>query len=131
MGAMPHRIEAMPGDGRYALTFRLAGGGEHSVVVQVSDGTVTMAAASLPGGWDAAATTHDAVVRAVLALDEARATTRVSGTLADLAGGWDVSLGNVVLGYAGVPECAAHGPMVEGGGGLWSCTECGAQAVLA
>ena len=51
-----------------------------------------------------------------------------AATLQDLPGGWDVSLGNVVL--EGVtPTCTAHGALVDTAG-VWRCTECGAQAIL-
>ena len=51
-------------------------------------------------------------------------------SLRDPAGGWDVSLGNVVLGPSGAPTCIAHGDLLGDGAGQWVCAECGARALL-
>jgi hypothetical protein len=69
-----------------------------------------------------------AVAEAVLALHRARARGSTLPTLRDVPGGWDVSIGNVVL-TAGVPHCLADGPM-EADGDTYTCPVCGARAVL-
>lgn len=127
---MLQRIEALPGAGRYAVTFRRTDGSEHAAVVEVTGDDVAVAEASLPLGWTRDGPAFAAVVEAVLAVGRARAVTPLVAALRDVEGGWDVSLGNVVIGSGGRPECTAHTAMTELGG-VWSCPECGAQAVLA
>jgi hypothetical protein len=130
VSAVLHRIEALAGEGRYTLTFHAVGGGEQSAVAQVRGAEVSIASASLPEGWEQGSPQLVAAVRAVLALHDSRTVTRPDGTLRDVEGGWDVGLGNVVIGSSGHPECTAHGLMVEASGGLWTCEECGAQGVV-
>jgi hypothetical protein len=132
MDAAVHRIEALPGIGRYAVTFRRGDGSEQSAVVQLRDDqeqSVEVAEASLPPGWRAADAPFTATVAAVRALDAARRLTP-ERALRDVAGGWDVSLGNVVLGAEGAPECTAHGTMAADPAGEYRCAECGARALL-
>lgn len=127
MDLVLQRIEALPGDGRYAVTLRRGDGSEQTAVVQVAGESVDIAEASLPPGW-----TRDsfaAVAAAVLAVDAARRLAPSAAVLHDVNGGWDVSLGNVALSAAGAPECAAHGVMGEHNG-LFVCPDCGARAVL-
>jgi hypothetical protein len=132
MDAVLHRIEALPGAGRWAVTFRGPDGAEVGTVVQVdSDGTPTLAPASLPPEWrDGPA--HAALLAAVAAVAAARAGAAegAADELRDVPGGWDVSLGNVVLDGAGRPACTAHGPLT-GQAGRWTCAECGATALFA
>jgi hypothetical protein len=136
---MPHRIEALPGDGQYALTFRLADGSERTAIVRVSTGgtdtsdgagRTDVAEASLPEGWVAGAP-RLAAEAAVQAFHQARASGPRTALLRDVDGGWDVMLGNVTLSADGIPECGAHGPMEPAAeSGEWRCAECGARARL-
>jgi hypothetical protein len=48
--------------------------------------------------------------------------------LHDVPGGWDVSLGNVVLAASGRARCTAHGEMTADDDGVLVCGECGARA---
>jgi hypothetical protein len=137
--AVLHRIEALPGGGRYAVTWTFGDGSEQTAVVQLrdtdTDTHVEVADASLPPGWTSTSAAFEAAVRAVRAVETARRLASAS-QLRDVDGGWDVSLGNVVLGPDGVPTCTAHGPMqpIEGvqptGERRFTCPECGAAAVL-
>lgn len=132
MDAALHRIEALPGAGRYAVTFRNPDGTEQAAVVQLAEDDAEddteVAEASLPESWRAGET-RDQLIAAVRAFDTAAKTTTQGSALRDVEGGWDVSLGNVVLNTAGVPECTAHGPMAEVGT-KYECAECGAAAML-
>ena len=122
-----HRIEALPGEGRYAITYRRADGTEETAVAQLTGDRLDVAPASLPAGCTdelLAATTE-----AVRALDAARRLRPAGGTLRDVAGGWDVTLGNVVLDAVGTPTCTAHGAMSEHDG-AYVCGDCDARALL-
>lgn len=123
------RIEALPGEGRYAVTFERTDGSEQTAVVQLSGGAVEVAEASLPSGWTRDSDVFAAVAAAVQAFDAARRHAPAGPALRDVPGGWDVSLGNVVLGEAGKPTCTAHGEMTPGDTD-WSCPACDARAVL-
>jgi hypothetical protein len=123
------RIAALPGAGRYELEFRSADGSMGTAVVEIDEDEVRAAPASLPPGWGPGSAALAAVAEAVLALHRARAHGSTLPTLRDVPGGWDVSIGNVVL-TAGVPHCLADGPM-EADGDTYICPVCGARAVLA
>lgn len=123
------RIEALPGAGRYAVTFQRDDRSEQTAVVHVSDGTVEAAEASLPTGWTRESEAFRALADAVLAVERARGTGPQAAALVDVDGGWDVMLGNVVL-EGGVATCTAHGPMAAAGDSTFSCPECGARAGL-
>lgn len=129
MGAQLQRIEALPGAGRYAVTFRRDDGGEQAVVVDVTGDGVHVAEANLPDGWTLDSDAFRATADAVRAVHQARAAGPSGPMLVDVAGGWDVGLGNVVLSSAGVPSCTAHGEM-PAAGDRYECAECGARAVL-
>lgn len=130
VGAVLHRIEALPGAGRYAITFRRDDGGEHTAVLEVAlDGVIALAEANLPSGWTADTDAFRAVADAIRALHRARRAGPAAPTLVDVDGGWDVGLGNVVLGADSVPSCTAHGPM-DATGDVFGCAECGARARL-
>lgn len=124
-----HRIEALPGDGRYAVTFRRPDGTEQAAVVHVTADAVDVAPASLPPDCPPSSELFTATVAAVRAIDVARRLAPARSSLRDVAGGWDVSLGNVVLDGSGTPTCTAHGAMAEDGG-VYVCAECDARAVL-
>lgn len=128
---MLHRIEALPGDGRYAVTFRRPDGSEQTAVVQVSADQLEVAEASLPEGWSRDSDAFAATVAAVRAVHSARGIGPAVALLQDVPGGWDVMMGNVVLSDDDVPTCTAHGPMQQAGGGRWECVDCGSQAAYA
>jgi hypothetical protein len=128
MDAALHRIEALPGDGRYAVTFRRGDASEQTAVVHLAGDTVDVAEASLPSGWTAGSAEFAAIAAAVAAFDAARRQTTRVASLRDVPGGWDVSLGNVVLADAGAPMCTAHGEMAVDGE-IYTCGECGARAL--
>jgi hypothetical protein len=65
----------------------------------------------------------------VRALDSARRLMPEEAVLQDVPGGWDVTLGNVVLDSDGVPACTAHGALIVKSG-VYVCTECEARALL-
>jgi hypothetical protein len=125
-----HRIEALPGEGRYAVTFRRSDAAEHTAIVQLDGDAAEVAEASLPPGLTRESAGFAAVVAAVRAFAGARGSTAAGPSLRDVDGGWDVGLGNVVLGEDGEPTCTAHGPMTCDGE-IYTCAECGAQARLA
>jgi hypothetical protein len=130
MDSVLHKIAALPGEGRYAVTFRRADGSEQTAVMHVRGDVVDVAEAGLPVGWTIASADFTATARAVCAFDDARRLAPSAAVLRDVAGGWDVSLGNVVLGPAGVPTCTAHGELI-GEQGEYVCADCGARATLA
>jgi hypothetical protein len=129
MGAVLHRIEALPGEGRHAVTFRAADGSEQSAIVHLTARGLDVAEASLPAGWSRESELFEATAAAVRAFDGAHRAGAVVPPLRDVPGGWDVSLGNIVLGPRGVPSCTAHGDL-DGADGTWTCAECGAQALF-
>lgn len=122
------RIEALPGDGRYAVAFERADGSEQTAVVHLTDDGLSVAEASLPAGWSRDSEAFAATAAAVSAFDEARRHVPSGPALRDVEGGWDVSLGNVTL-VDGTPTCAAHGPMTASDD-QFLCTECYARAKL-
>lgn len=123
------RIEALPGEGRYAVGFERADGSEQTAVVQLTADGIEVAEASLPAGWTRESEAFLATAAAVAAVDAARRHAPAGPALRDVDGGWDVSLGNVVLGPSGEPACTAHGAM-KVQDGRYLCTECYAQARL-
>jgi hypothetical protein len=123
------RIEALPGDRRYAVSFERADGSEQTAVVHLGDDGASVAEASLPAGWARGSRAWQATAAAVTAFDQARRHAPAAPALRDVEGGWDVSLGNVVLGKTGVPTCTAHGEMTKSGD-EYLCPECYARAVL-
>lgn len=125
------RIEASPRAGEYAVTVALPDGSDRSLVMTVTDdGTVLLPAAAGVEGWPSDSASYRAVTEAVLAVDRARRVVPAGVQLQDVPGGWDVTLGNVVLGGAGQPQCVAHGALEAGDGGRWQCPECGAAALF-
>jgi hypothetical protein len=128
VAAVLHKIEALAGDGRYAVTFQRADRSEQTAVVQVAGDRVNAAEASLPDGWTVDSDAFRAMADAVLAVQLARSMGPKAAALTDVAGGWDVMMGNVVLSDDGIPTCTAHGAMVDQGQARWQCPECGALA---
>lgn len=129
MDAALQRIEALPGRGRYALTFVRPDGGAQITTVQIAYDGVHVAESALPPGWGTATDAFRAAADAVLAIDAARRHAPSAAGLSDVPGGWDVSLGNVVLGATGTPMCVAHGDLV-GAAELYTCPECGAKGIM-
>ena len=124
-----HRVEALAGAGRYAVTFQRPDNSEQSAVVQVSGGQVTAAEASLPDGWTRESDAFAALARCCSRSKRARALGPSRAQLVDVDGGWDVMMGNVVLGDSGKPTCTAHGAMEASDDGVYECAECGARAL--
>ncbi len=127
--AVLNRIEALPGENRFALTFTRPDSSEQTATAEVVDGVVRVAEASLPAGWRLDSPQFRATVDAVLAFAAARSTGPQARVLRDVAGGWDVGLGNVVLSADGQPTCTAHGEMAAQGE-AYECAQCGARAAL-
>ena|SRR6266516_3681165 len=123
------RIEALPGAGRYAVSFERPDGSEQTAVVHLTEDELAVADASLPAGWSRDTAAFAAAAAAVRAFEVARQHAPAGPALRDVDGGWDVSLGNVVLGASGRPECTAHGEMTERADDFL-CTECYARAQL-
>lgn len=123
------RIEALPGDGRYAVSFERPDGSEQTAVVHLTEQGAEVAEASLPAGWTRDSEAFVATAAAIAAFDAARRHAPAGPALRDVDGGWDVSLGNVVLGESGLPECTAHGVMTANDAD-YLCTECYARARL-
>lgn len=123
------RIEVLPGDSRYAVSFERADGSEQTAVMHLTDEGIAVAEASLPAGWTRDSDAFTATAAAVVAFDIARRHAPAAPALRDVDGGWDVSLGNVVLGPSGQPVCTAHGEMTKTGDDFL-CTECYARATL-
>ena len=129
MGAALHRIEALPGAGRYAVTFRRDDGGEQTAVVDVTRGRRPRRRGESAARLDHESDAFRATADAVRAVHQARAAGPPATTLLDVDGGWDVGMGNVVLNADGVPSCTAHGEM-GAAGDAYECAECGARALL-
>jgi hypothetical protein len=123
------RIEVLPGDGRYAVSFERPDGSEQTAVMHLTENGISVADASLPAGWTRDSAAFNATAAAVVAFDDARRHAPAAPALRDVDGGWDVSLGNVVLGPDGQPTCTAHGEMTRTGD-EYLCTECYAKALL-
>ena len=122
------KVEALAESGCYALTFALGTGEERSVVARLRDGDAVLPVAAV-SGWTVDSPTYAATVAAVRAVHAARELAMPQGRrLADVDGGWDVSLGNVVLDGDGRPSCVTHGPLAEETGAVFACAECGARA---
>jgi hypothetical protein len=124
-----HRIEALPGEGRYAVTFQRPDGVEQTAVVQLEADRLDAAEASLPEGLTRSSAAFAALTDAVRAVDAARGAGPPAAALVDVDGGWDVMMGNVSL-VAQVPTCTAHGPM-DIDGARFVCAVCGARAAIA
>jgi hypothetical protein len=121
------RVEALPRTGEYSVVLVMADGQERTVLIRVDAGEVLAPAANL-GDWAPTSTTYQAMTAAVRAMHDAReAAGRQRILLQDVEGGWDVTLGNVVLGASGQPACIAHGDLESSGATLFTCATCGAQ----
>ena len=123
-----HRIEALAGAGRYAVTFQRPDTSEQTAVVQVGDDAVSAAEASLPDGWTRDSDAFAALADVLRGMERARSLGPTDAQLMDVEGGWDVMMGNVILGEGGAPTCTAHGVMDVIGDGVFECAECGARA---
>jgi hypothetical protein len=122
-----NKVEALTEPGCYSLTFSLATGEERAVVARLRNGVTEIPAKAFTG-WSEAAESYRATVAVVQALQQARELSRPTGKrLLDVEGGWDVSLGNIVL-VAGKPACVTHGALELQADSLWRCAQCGAAA---
>ena len=88
---------------------------------------VVLPTASLPAGWSDETESLKATTAAVLAVDLARHVGITLALLQDVPGGWDVSMGNVVLAEGG-PTCITDGLMAVVEPGEFACETCGARA---
>lgn len=123
------KIEALTEPGCYSLTFTLDGGEQRAVVLRVRGSEVIVPAANAFAGWSPDSGTYAATLEAVRAVHRAReGAGQAQGRLLDLAGGWDVSLGNVLLTEQGIPACVAHGELAATEPGVFHCPVCGAGA---
>jgi len=105
------RIEALPREGEYSVVVLTADGQEQSVLMRVGPHSVEAPAANL-GSWPTSSSTYLALTGAVRAVHEARSLAgRQRMLLQDVDGGWDVTLGNVILDESGRPACIAHGEL--------------------
>ena len=122
------KVEALTEAGCFTLTFALPTGEERAVVARLREGEVDLPAQAITG-WSAGSASFAATVAAVQAVHAARELARPSGQrLHEVDGGWDVSLGNIVLDGAARPACLTHGTLDCGPDGLVRCPECGAAA---
>lgn len=126
--AVLQRIEALPGEHRYAVTFRRPDGTEQTAIIRTTGTHVSVPEASLPDGWTRESESFRATSEAVLAVERARTIGPRVALLRDVDGGWDVGLGNVLLSADDQPECTAHGRLQPTGNGVYECAECGARA---
>ncbi|HEX2902426.1 MAG TPA: hypothetical protein VHO01_03125 [Jatrophihabitans sp.] len=122
------KLEALAEPGCYSLTFALDSGAERAVVARFRGDELNIPASAFTG-WSTQSQSYQAVAEAVRAVHRARELARPTGVrLLDIDGGWDVSLGNIVL-EGGQPACVSHGPL-EPDGAAFRCPECGAAAVF-
>lgn len=125
------RIEALSEPGCYLADFDVAGGQQRSIVLRVEAGAVNVPEANLIAGWASDSESFRLAATAVLAVDLARrSNATVAELLRDVAGGWDVGLGNVLLSPAGHPTCGAHGDLELIAAATYECATCGARALL-
>jgi hypothetical protein len=124
------KVEALAEAGCYTLTFALASGEERAVVARMRDGAPVLPVTAV-SGWSVESPSYPATVAAVAAVHAARELAGPRGRrLQDVDGGWDVSLGNVVLDDAGRPSCVTHGELATEPDDLYRCAECGARAAF-
>jgi hypothetical protein len=126
------RIEALPKRGTFAVTLVLADGQERILAISIgAQGEVVLPEANLPAGWSSHSAAGQSLLAAVTAFHQARTIASAGrALLVDVDGGWDVSIGNVILSGDGRPECAAHGVMTQSHS-QFECEDCGAAAVFA
>jgi hypothetical protein len=126
------RIEALPKRGSFAVTLVLGDGQERILAITIgTEGDVVLPKANLPTGWSPDSAAGQSLLAAVTAFHQARTIASAGrALLVDVDGGWDVSIGNVILTGDGRPECVAHGVMTQLQS-QFECEECGAAAVFA
>lgn len=128
MDPLLSRIEALDEPGCYSVTFALDTGEERALVIRMRGDEPIMPAANAFEGWAPGSRVVTATIAVVRALHQARqGGGGPTGRLVDVEGGWDVGIGNVVLGD-GVPTCVAHGELAPAGDGVFRCETCGAAA---
>ncbi len=122
-------IEALDEPGCYSVTFTLDTGEDRAVVIRMRGDEPVVPSANSFAGWAPGSRIVTATVAVVRALHQARqGTGGTGGQLVDVDGGWDVSIGNVVLSVDGAPTCVGHGELAPVGDGVYRCETCGAAA---
>jgi hypothetical protein len=123
------KVEALDEPGCYSVTFTLGTGEDRALVIRMRGDEPMVPSANSFAGWAPNSRIATATVAVVRALHQARQGTGGSGgRLVDVDGGWDVSIGNVVLSSDGVPSCVGHGELAPAGDGVYRCESCGAAA---
>ena len=123
------KIEALDEPGCYSVAFTLDTGEDRAVVIRMRGDEPVVPSANSFAGWAPGSRIVTATVAVVRALHQARQSTGGSGgQLVDIDGGWDVSIGNVVLSAEGAPSCVGHGELASAGDGVYRCETCGAAA---
>lgn len=123
------KIEALAEPACYSLTFSVGGDEQPAVVVRVRDGQPVAPAAHAFTGWLPGTELFIATLAAVTAFHQTRQLSHSDQpVLFDIAGGWDVGLGNVVLSADGVPSCVVHGELESIEPAIFRCLVCGAAA---
>lgn len=129
MDPLLSKVEALDEPGCYSVTFTLGTGEDRALVIRMRGDEPMVPSANSFAGWAPNSRIATATVAVVRALHQARQGTGGSGgRLVDVDGGWDVSIGNVVLSSDGVPSCVGHGELAPAGDGVYRCESCGAAA---
>lgn len=129
MDPLLRKIEALDEPGCYSVAFTLDTGEDRAVVIRMRGDEPVVPSANSFAGWAPGSRIVTATVAVVRALHQARQSTGGSGgRLVDIDGGWDVSIGNVVLSAGGTPTCVGHGELASAGDRVYRCETCGAAA---
>ena len=129
MDPLLRKIEALDEPGCYSVTFTLDTGEDRAVVIRMRGDEPVVPSANSFTGWAPGSRIVTATVAVVRALHQARQSTGGSGAqLADIDGGWDVSIGNVVLSPDGSTQLRGARRAGPSGDGVYRCETCGAAA---
>jgi hypothetical protein len=122
------KVEALTEPGCVQVTLDLPSSEQRAVVARFRDGEIDLPAQAVTG-WSPDSASFQATVAALVAVHAARELARPQGRrLHEVAGGWDVGLGNIVLDPAGQPACVTHGALEADPDSIYRCPECGAAA---